>query len=105
MEKNVYSNFMAVVKQSTPEERNKVAASFRKDLKAYKIGGAVMKIVDSKSEKVPLYINVMCQQYRKAQFAEEFDAECRRLCSVHWQNPEMVQRIRALHEVVSTSKK
>lgn len=101
MEENIYGNFMVGVNKLTPAERNKVAKAFREDLKTYKVRGAVMKIVDSNSSKNPVYVNVLVQQCRKAQFALEFDTECDKLRALYKQTrPEISQRIRALHEVV-----
>lgn len=101
MARNSFIDFMAKVNEFSTEERAKVSKAFRKDLKAYKVSGAIMKIAESGSDKVPLYINVMCQQCRKKAFAAEFNSECDRLKKLYFRNrPELSEKIQDLYEVV-----
>ena len=97
---------MEGVNKFSAEERAKIAKSFREDLKHYKIGGAILNIVESTSEKVPVFINVMCQQSRKKQFAAEFTAECDRLRDIYKRNrTEVAEKIASLREIVLDSLK
>ena len=76
------------------------------DLKHYKVGGAILNIVESTSDKVPVFINVMCQQARKKQFAADFTAECDRLRDIYKRNrTEVAQKIASLREIVLDSLK
>lgn len=106
MAENCFINFMEGVNKFSAEERAKIAKSFREDLKHYKIGGAILNIVESTSEKVPVFINVMCQQSRKKQFFAEFTAECDRLRDIYKRNrTEVAQKIASLREIVLDSLK
>lgn len=106
MAENCFINFMEGVNKFSAEERAKIAKSFREDLKHYKIGGAILNIVESTSEKVPVFINVMCQQSRKKQFAADFTAECDRLRDIYKRNrTEVAQKIASLREIVLDSLK
>ena len=103
---NCFIHFMEGINKFSSEERSEISKAFRKDLKAYKISGAIMKIVESASNKVPVYVNVMCQQARKKNFAEEFKKECNRLRRLYARTrPEVADKIRFLHEVVMDSLK
>ena len=98
---NSFIDFMTKVNEFSTEERAKASASFRNDLKTYKLSGAIMKIAESGSDKVPLYINVICQQCRKKSFAVEFNSECDRLKKQYFRTrPEIYEKIRDLLEVV-----
>ena len=106
MAENCFINFMEGVNKFSSEDRNEISKSFRDDLKAYKVSGAIMKVVESNSEKVPVYVNVLCQQSRKKKFAEDFDKECSRLRRLYVRTrPEVADKIRFLHEVVMDSLK
>ena len=106
MVENCFINFMEGVNKFSAEERAKIAKSFREDLKHYKIGGAILNIVESTSEKVPVFINVMCQQSRKKQFFAEFTAECDRLRDIYKRNrTEVAEKIASLHKIVLDSLK
>lgn len=106
MAENCFINFMEGVNKFSAEERAKIAKSFREDLKHYKIGGAILNIVESTSEKVPVFINVMCQQSRKKQFFAEFTAECDRLRDIYKRNrTEVAEKIASLREIVLDSLK
>ena len=106
MAENCFIHFMDSVNKFSSEERSEISKSFRKDLKAYKISGAIMKIVESASNKVPVYINVMCQQCRKKKFVTEFEEECSRLRRLYARTrPEVALKIRHLHDVVIDSLK
>lgn len=106
MAKNCFINFMEGVNKFSSEERSEISKSFRKDLKAYKISGAIMKIVESASDKVPVYINVMCQQARKKNFITEFEEECSQLRRLYVRDrAEVAEKIHALHEIVTDSLK
>ena len=106
MAENCFIHFMDSVNKFSSEERSEISKSFRKDLKAYKISGAIMKIVESASNKVPVYINVMCQQARKKDFIAEFNEECSRLRRLYLRDrAELAENISALHEVVKDSLK
>ncbi len=106
MAENCFINFMEGVNKFSAEERAKIAKSFREDLKHYKIGGAILNIVESTSEKVPVFINVMCQQSRKKQFFAEFTAECDRLRDIYKRNrTEVAEKIASLHKIVLDSLK
>lgn len=106
MAENCFINFMEGVNKFSSEERSEIAKSFRKDLKSYKISGAIMKIVESASDKVPVYINVMCQQARKKNFAAEFNEECSRLRRMYIHDrAELAEKIHALREIVTDSLK
>ena len=98
---NAFIDFVAKVNEFSAEERAKISKAFRKDLKAYKVSGAIMKIVESNSDKVPIYINVMMQQCRKKAFAEEFNSECYRLRKLYCRTrPDLYDKIQDLYEVV-----
>ena len=106
MAENCFIHFMNSVNKFSPEERSEISKAFRKDLKAYKISGAIMKIVESASNKVPVYVNVMCQQARKKNFVTEFEEECNRLRRLYARTrPEVALKIRHLHDVVIDSLK
>ena len=103
---NCFVNFSEGVNGFSSEERSEISKAFRKDLKAYKVSGAIMKIVESASNKVPVYINVMCQQCRKKKFVTEFEEECNRLRRLYARTrPEVALKIRHLHDVVIDSLK
>ena len=106
MAENCFINFMEGVNKFSAEERAKISKSFREDLKHYKIGGAILNIVESTSEKVPVFINVMCQQSRKKQFFAELTAECDRLRDIYKRNrTEVAEKIASLHKIVLDSLK
>ena len=106
MAENCFIHFMDSVNKFSSEERSEISKAFRKDLKAYKISGAIMKIVESASNKVPVYVNVMCQQARKKNFVTEFEEECNRLRRLYARTrPEVALKIRHLHDVVIDSLK
>ena len=106
MAENCFIHFMDSVNKFSSEERSEISKSFRKDLKAYKISGAIMKIVESASNKVPVYINVMCQQARKKNFSSEFEAECDKLSRQYIKTrPDVASKIKALRKVVMDNAK
>ncbi len=106
MAENCFINFMESVNKFSSEDRNEISKSFREDIKAYKVSGAIMNVVESNSEKVPVYVNVLCQQCRKKNFAEEFKKECNRLRRLYLRTrPEVALKIRHLHDVVIDSLK
>ena len=106
MAENCFINFMEGVNKFSSAERAKIAKSFREDLKHYKVSGVILNIVESTSDKVPVFINVMCQQARKKQFAADFTAECDRLRDIYKRNrTDVAQKIASLREIVLDSLK
>ena len=106
MANNIFIDFKDGINNFSAAERAKIGRSFREELQTYKIGGAIMKIVDSSSDKVPVYVSVMCQQARKKDFIAEFNEECSRLRRLYLRDrAELAEKISALHEVVKDSLK
>ena len=104
MANNAFRGFQEGANRFTAKERSEISKSFRKDLQDYKIGGAIMKVVTTSSEKVPVYVNVLCQQCRKKSFAAEFEAECSKLRKLYIRDHMAVaEKIRQLHEAVMES--
>lgn len=106
MANNIFIDFKDGINNFSAAERAKIGRSFREELQTYKIGGAIMKIVDSSSDKVPVYVSVMCQQARKKNFASEFEAECDKLSRQYIKTrPDVASKIKALRKVVMDNAK
>ena len=106
MANNIFSDFKDGINNFSAAERAKIGRSFREELQTYKIGGAIMKIVDSSSDNVPVYVSVMCQQARKKNFASEFEAECDKLSRQYIKTrPDVASKIKALRKVVMDNAK
>ncbi len=104
MANNAFRDFQKDANRFTAKERSEIAKSFKKDLQDYKVGGAIMKVVTTHSEKVPVYVRILCQQCRKKSFATEFEAECNKLRKLYIRDHMMVaEKIRQLQEIVMGS--
>lgn len=68
---------------SEREVRAQISKEFRAEIQQHGLANAILSVVGSTSEKVPVKRNVLMQQCRKADFNARFQETCSRLVTAH----------------------